>query len=281
MSQSCTCTGFARYNIGWDGGLKSLSTFVGSPVFGKDYYGNHRALVLQVVTPATITSSETVFQIKILTCRSSNAGSGTDTWNYAIMDTSYNFGNDGSGGSSPIPSLPPASGVYQQGSFSVYSPSQNSGYLYQTLKLDPFLKIKANTTYQLWFWSDTPYAYHSNYYMGFIANKASYGGTIAVTLEEGASAEPDKPKETFAWTMPKTDSYWLVSAAEWNGFCEKVQQYTGYTLKNGYKEGQFFTAEMFNEAAAVLGIKTRVFIRDHFKGSYFNSLSDALNKLMQ
>lgn len=282
MANNCTWEKYARYNIGWDGGLKDTGDFVGVPAFGKDYYGNYRAFVLQIKTPPTISSNENIFQIQMLTCRAAYSGSGTDTWYYAIMDTSYNF-NDGSGGSTPIPNLPPTSGKYQTGSFSLYSPSQNSGYLYQTIQLDPFTDIKADTSYQIWFWSDTPYVYHgSTSGIGYICSKASYGGTIVVSLlQSETSSSPEKPDETtkdyFEWEIPKTKDNWQISAHEWNAFCRRVNSVLGINIENDFSSGEYFTAEMYNQAAEALGLKTRVFIKGHFNGEHLNNLVTALN----
>lgn len=180
-SLSCTLNAYAKYNNGWDSGWKTATNW-GLPGFGKDSNGYHRTIVLKVTIGSFSSGASKKLQIKIPTCRSSAAGAGTDTWNYRISTSAPTFSEDAQ------TEITFPTSYMCSGTWSVYSPSQNSGYQYQTLTTAEG-DFKANTTYYIWMWSDTPYAYGYATYIGYFAHHSSYGGLITVTMqyEEGCA----------------------------------------------------------------------------------------------
>ena len=173
---SCAFNGRTHYNNGW--GYKSLTTQAGfgHPAFGQDYYGHHRCIVLSVTTPVLQkTYINRKLSINIPMCRSSAAGSGTDTFNYRITTTKPTFSE---GGATEI-SFPES--YMCSGTIDVYNESQNSGYKMRTLTTEA-ADFESDTTYYIWLWSDTPYVHGSYSYTGFYAHHASYGGLISVGL---------------------------------------------------------------------------------------------------
>lgn len=271
---------FAVYNIGWDKGWQDPYAFYGVPSFGKDYYGNHRAIAFKFTTPTLTPYTNYKLVIKMPICRSSSAGSGTDVWHYKV--TTSLDGTVGTGGGSTSFTMPDEKVILFQDKdnkgIKIYAPSQNSGYLLQTFELAEYSGYKSNTSYYILLYSDTPYYQYSNYYMGFISNNASFGGTISINFEKTSPVIPPEDLR-FKWDVPKTDDSWIITAAEWNRFCEKFTEKTGITVFKGYQTGQYFTTEQFNEIARILKLNYRIFEGNQFMGHYFNDLSDALDKL--
>lgn len=180
-SLSCTLNAYAYYNNGWSGW--NTATKWGMGGFGKDRYGHRRIIILKVTTGSFSTATSKKLQIKIPTCRSSAAGAGTDIWYHRITTVVPSLSE---GGNTQI-TLPDLSTCVCYGSFGdVYSPSQSTGYQYQTLTTVEG-DFKANTTYYIWMWADTPYVYGYTTYIGYFSHHSSYGGLITVTMqyEEG------------------------------------------------------------------------------------------------
>lgn len=273
-----TWSQYAIYNIGWNGGWKSYRSFYGSPAFGKDYYGNHRCMMFRIQTETLNAGKKYKLIVKMPICRSSYAGSGTDVWHYAValnMDSIVGTG----GGSTPW-TTPSDAGIslLLSGTLDVYAPSQNSGYFRQTIELPESTVFESNTEYCVLFYSDTPYAWHNNYYMGFLANHSSYGGLITFSFEEGSSSTT-QPVSNFKWDSIKTDDSWILSASEWNRFCTELKRKTKVTIPSGYQTGDYLTTEQFNEIVKILNLNYRIFHAKDFQGHYFNDLVDALNNL--
>lgn len=171
---SCTYNSCSSYNNGWDYKWKT-GTFYGKPSFGKDSYGHHRITILKITTPSFSGAVNKQLQIKIPTCRSSAAGAGTDTFYYRVSTSTPGLSED----AQTEVTLPTS--YITSGTWSVYSPSQNTGYQYQTLTTVA-ADFQPSTTYYIWIWSDTPYAYGYANYIGYIANHSSYGGLITVSM---------------------------------------------------------------------------------------------------
>lgn len=174
-SVACTFNGRAHYNNGWNYTSFSTAENVGHPAWGKDYYGHNRCIVLKITTPSFSGAANKRLQINMLMCRSSYAGAGYDTFYYRITTTAPSFSE---GGATQL-TFPDS--YMCCGTIDVYSPSQDSGYAYNTLNLNTG-DFQPNTTYYIWLWSDTPYVYGSNYYTGYYAHSSSYGGLIKVNM---------------------------------------------------------------------------------------------------
>lgn len=173
-SLECTFAGHAYYNSMWSSTSFSTAEGIAFVGFGKDTY--HRAIVIKVKTPAFSGCVNKSFQVQMLMCRASAAGAGTDTFNYRVTTETPSLT-----GSNAEPKFPET--YICSGTVDVTSPSQNSGYKYNTIPLGE-ADIKPSATYYIWLWSDTP-----SWAAGYYANSEYYGGKIAITMlyEEGGA----------------------------------------------------------------------------------------------
>lgn len=177
---ACAFGGRNHYDNGWAWSSFNSSTNWGHAGFGKDYYGHNRCIVLKITTPSLPnTYINKKLAISIPMCRSSSAGSGTDTFYYRVTTEVPTFSEDG--GSSGGVTFP--SSYICSGTVDVYNNNQNvsGAYVLRTITTTT-ANFASKTTYYVWLWSDTPYSYHSNSYKGFYANHTSYGGLISVAV---------------------------------------------------------------------------------------------------
>lgn len=174
---SCTFGGRTSYNNGWTWKYFYTATNWGHLGFGKDRYGHNRCIVLKVTTPSlpsTYINKKLV--IKIPMCRSSDAGSGTDTFYYRVTTTAPTFSEGG------MTQITFPSSYICSGSVDIYNQSAGSGYTLRTITTGT-ANFAGGTTYYIWLWSNTPYVSGSNYYAGYYAHHSSYGGLISVAVD--------------------------------------------------------------------------------------------------
>lgn len=177
MAQAaCTFGGRSNYNNGWAWKYFNTATGYGHSGFGRDYYGHHRCIVLKITTPTfDSTWINRQLQINIPMCRSSSAGTGTDTFYYRVTTTAPTFSE---GGKTQI-TFPTDSMC--SGSLAIGNESAGNGYTMRQITTVA-ANFASNTTYYIWLWSDTPYVANSNSYVGYYSHHASYGGLISVNL---------------------------------------------------------------------------------------------------
>lgn len=173
---ACTFGGRSNYNNGWAWKYFNTDTGYGHSGFGKDYYGHNRCIVLKITTPTfDSTWTNRQLQINIPMCRSSAAGTGTDTFYYRVTTTAPTFSE---GGKTQI-TFPTDS--ICSGSLAIANESAGNGYTMRQMTTVS-ASFASNTTYYIWIWSDTPYVANSNNYVGYYAHHASYGGLITVNM---------------------------------------------------------------------------------------------------
>lgn len=171
-SVSCKFGGHTNYNNGWTWKYFNTSANIGNAGFGKDNYGHHRCIILKITTPDFTGYANKRFEINIPMCRSSSAGSGTDTFNYRITTTEPTFSESGA-----IQVTFPEDYICS-GTFDV---ENTTSYKYQQIVTNA-ADFLPGTEYYIWLWSDTPYAASSTAYVGYYAHSTSVGGLITVNL---------------------------------------------------------------------------------------------------
>lgn len=169
---SCTFNGFTNFNNGWAYNYFTTVETFGNFGFGRDSYGHYRCIVLKITTPAFSGYVNKRLEINIATSRYPALGSGeTDTFTYMITTIAPNFNDQGgSGGSVTFPTSSLCTGTVN-----IYSPSQNSSapYQYNTITTKA-VDLAPSTTYYIWLYSPTPYAYGYTYYAGYFSNVPSW-----------------------------------------------------------------------------------------------------------
>lgn len=174
---ACSFGGRTSYDNGWAWKYFNTATGYGHSGFGKDYYGHNRCIVLKITTPALpSTYINRKLTIVIPMCRSSYAGSGTDTFHYRVSTVAPSFSEGG------VTQITFPSSYICDGTVDIYNTAADYGYGLRTITTN-VANFVGDTTYYIWLWSDTPYVYGSTYYVGYYGHHPSCGGLISVNVD--------------------------------------------------------------------------------------------------